>query len=283
MKTEDSTLLYWQRVKLILSTSCCSAQKLVLLSVSDHQGRNSHSMAGIARHAQRTSLSARTVQRTLQQLVQQELLQAQVRPGRPTWHSLQIEALQALAGTPATVSPLTHSHPCHSVTPDTVTQAPDTVAQAPDTVTQAPATVTPKGIDKGIDKGVIEGEKTRRRSKALTRAQAAALPLPEGLPEGYAEAWQDYARVRPGSGWHKEAQQVHRFHQKLLKAHQQGKDVVKGLQDAYQGPWKGINPAWLDMLPAAPAPAAAPAPEGAVLDFEDRAAAYRAQLLKGLQ
>ena len=146
---EDSTLLYWQRVKLILSTQLTSAQKLVLLSVSDHQGRNEHSRAGIARHSARTSLSARTVQRTLHQLVQQELVQAQVRPGRPTWHSLQIEALQALAGTPATVSPLPHSHPCHGVTPDTVTQAPATVTQAPATVTQAPATVTPKGIDEG--------------------------------------------------------------------------------------------------------------------------------------
>ena len=280
---EDSTLLYWQRVKLILSTQLTSAQKLVLLSVSDHQGRNEHSRAGIARHSARTSLSARTVQRTLHQLVQQELVQAQVRPGRPTWHSLQIEALQALAGTPATVSPLPHSHPCHGVTPDTVTQAPATVTQAPATVTQAPATVTPKGINEGVIEGATKGEKTRRRSKSLTRAQAAALPLPDGLPEGYAEAWQDYARVRPGAGWRTEAQQVHRFHAKLLKAYQQGKDVVKGLQDAYQGPWKGINPAWLDMLPAAPAPAAAPAPEGEVLDFTDRAAAYRAQLLKGLQ
>ena len=283
MKIEDSTLLYWQRVKLILSTQLTSAQKLVLLSISDHQGRNSHSMAGISRHAQRTSLSARTVQRTLQQLVQQELVRVQVRPGRPTWHSLQIEALQALAGTAATVTPPTQCHPCHDDTPDTVTQAPATVAQAPDTVTQAPATVTPKGIDKGVIEGATKGETKRRRSKSLTRAQAAALPIPDGLPDGYAEAWQDYARVRPGAGWHKEAQQVHRFHQKLLKAHRQGRDVVKGLQEAYQGPWKGINPAWLDMLPAAPAPAAAPAPEGEVLDFTDRAAAYRAQLLKGLQ
>tara|TARA_R100000951_G_scaffold3983_1_gene5027 strand:- start:1478 stop:1696 length:219 start_codon:yes stop_codon:yes gene_type:complete len=72
---------------------------------------------------------------------------------------------------------------------------------------------------------------------------------------------------------------VQRFHEKLLAAHQQGRDVLKGLQDAYQGPWKGIKVEWLDMLPA---PAPAPAPAGTVLHL-DSAAAYKAQLLKGLQ
>ena len=276
---EDSTLLYWQRSKLILSTTLSSTHKLVLLSVSDHQGRNLHSRAGIARHALRCSLSARTVQRALQQLVRAGLLQSQFRPGRPTWHSLQIDALQALAVTPDTVSPLTQSHPCSSVTPDTDAQAHDTGAQAHDTGAQACASVSPKGVKEGIIEGASKGEKKRRRSTSLTRAQAAALPLPAGLPPGYEEAWQDYCRVRPGTGWRTEAQQVQRFHEKLLAAHQQGRDVLKGLQDAYQGPWKGIKVEWLDMLPA---PAPAPAPAGTVLHL-DSAAAYKAQLLKGLQ
>lgn len=108
---------------------------------------------------------------------------------------------------------------------------------------------TPEPVDKSTKSAekVEPTAKKRKSSKALTVEEVCAIPLPIDLQslEGYAEAFQRWCEVRKGSSWRRQAAQVERFHQKMAKAYADGKDVLAGLEKAYESGYQGLNPKWL--------------------------------------
>lgn len=243
--TNNDRLLYWQRSKLILSTSLTTSQKMVLLSVSDHMGANDHSRAGVGRHAKRTSLSERTVQRLLKQLVHDGLLTCTVRPGRPTWYALNIEKLQTLEG-------VTPCHPCHGDGGDTVSGAGDIMPGAGDIMPGAGDTMTPKGEQEG-GQGRRSRKETNKnsKSKALSIQDVQGITPPQELTDalpGYRDAFAAWCEVRKGTSWRQKPAQVVSFHGKMLKAHNDGLDVMAALGKAFDAGWQGINASYMQPL-----------------------------------
>lgn len=51
--------------------------------------------------------------------------------------------------------------------------------------------------------------------------------------------------MRKGTSWRREPKQIKSFHQKMLKAHLDGRDVMCALGRAYDSGWMGINPAYM--------------------------------------
>jgi hypothetical protein len=224
--TSSQRLLYWQRSKLILSTDLTSMQKLVMLSVSDHMGANTYSKAGVARHAQRCSVSERTVQRTLSQLLEAQLLEAKTCTGRPTWYSIRIDALQGRV-------PPTESHPRHSVTPDRESPPPDSVSPPPDSV-------SPKGDQEGDQEG------DQKSDGLLTLSELISIPVGDTLSavDGYRDAWAAWAAVRPGTQWRSVAS-VEALHAEMARAWLDGRDVVRALEQAAQKRYRSIRVGWM--------------------------------------
>ena len=254
--------LYWQRARLVFGAEMSPVCKLVLLALSDHLGSNATCYPSVPRLQLRTGYSRRTVLRALEELEQLKAIQITRAPGRSNVYTLDLDWLRANqchSDTSATVTPVPerHGYPCHSDTPPVPQRHPTR------------ATVTPKGDQEGDQEGdylkeiktspsVNKSQKVtpaKKKTRCLTRQQAAALPIPDGLPAGYADAFTTWCEVRPGSTWRQSPAQIERTHRKLLQAYSEGKDVVKGLERAIEGGWKGIKTSWLEELPRASRPA----------------------------
>ena len=107
---------------------------------------------------------------------------------------------------------------------------------------------------------------------------AIAIPdeLTEALP-GYAAAFEQWVQVRKGREWRRSPQQTVAFHRKMLRAHDDGKDVLAAMQSAFEGGWSGIKSEWMQDRPRARDTKQTPALT------TDYTALYRAQILGGLK
>ena len=247
---------YWERGRLIFGAELASRDKLVLLAISDHLGSNATAWPSWKRLAARTGLSERTVSRSLEWLEAHEVINVQRITGQPSRYSINLDWLKANPCHSDT-TPLSESHPCQTDTPVTVTPPPCQTDTTPLSESHhTPVTVTHKGDQEGdqekeIRKEIKTARKTARKTKStkLTLPQVKAIPIPAGLPAGYPEAFQRWVDVRSGDHWRKAASQTEAFHAKMLKAHQQRKDVMAALARAHELGWSGIKAGWMDDLP----------------------------------
>ena len=241
--------MYWERGRLIFGAELSSREKLVLLAVSDHLGSNDTAWPSHGRIAKRCGLGLRTVVRAMEWLETHEVLLVQRVTGSSNRYQISIDWLKAHQchpDTSATVAPVSERHtPCA-----TVTHPPMPERHTPC------ATVTPKGDQEGDQENEITKEiktkparKTKTKSVKLTLAQVKAIPIPDGLPADYPAAFERWIDVRSGDHWNKQASQTTAFHAKMLRAHQQRKDIMGALERAHELGWSGIKAGWLDDLP----------------------------------
>ena len=109
-------------------TPCPSpSAKLVLLAIADCISKAGVAWPSVGEIARKTELASRTVLRQIIVLEESGLIECKKTQGRSNRYSLT---------TPDTASPppMTDCHPCHSVTPDTVSETYDIVSKTPDTV-----------------------------------------------------------------------------------------------------------------------------------------------------
>lgn len=92
------------------------------------------------------------------------------------------------------------------------------------------------------------GDKPKRKRLTLEEIQAVPVPEPLASLEGFAERWAAWVRIRQrkSSGRWTEAPQVESMLRKLARAYTAGKDVLGGLEAAYENSWQGLNPSWLN-------------------------------------
>ena len=256
-------LKYWQRARLIFGAELGSREKLVLLAISDHLGSNATAWPSWNRLAARTGLSERTVSRSLERMEAQEVINVQRVTGKPSRYSINLDWLKANPCHSDT-TPLSESHPCQTDTPVTVTPPPCHSDTTPLSESHhSPVTVTPKGDQEGDQQKEIRKEiKPARKSKRQTKAEAAkaeelrlreevkAVKKPDGLPDGYAELFDLWIDVRKNpTAWTKHESQTVRFHKKMLKAHQQRKDIMRDLGLAHENGWQGVDVSRMHDLP----------------------------------
>ncbi len=239
---------YWERGRLIFGAELASREKLVLLAISDHLGSNDSAWPSLPRLAKRCGMTRRTIIRSIEWLETHEVLIVNRVTGASNRYQIDTEWLKAHQCQPDTrdtESPVTQSHP------PGVTESPLPVTQSHG----GGVTESPKGDQEGNQKKEIKKEiKTARKTKAsknskLTLPQVKAVPIPDGLPDGYLAAFERWVDVRSGDHWRKAASQTEAFHAKMLKAHQQRKDVMAALARAHELGWSGIKAGWMDDLP----------------------------------
>ena len=240
-------LQYWQRGRLIFGAELGSREKLVLLAISDHLGSNASAWPSHVRLAKRCGMAKRTVVRSLEWLETHEAITVQRLPGGNNRYQISIawlESHQCQSDTSVTESLVSESH-YPSVT--------ESLPQCQSDTTPVSES-HPKEIKKETKKETKKEVKTSRKTKTsknskLTLPQVKAVPIPDGLPDGYTEAFQRWVDVRSGDHWRKAASQTEAFHSKMLKAHQQRKDVLRALERAHENGWSGIKAGWMDDLP----------------------------------
>jgi len=241
----NTKLMYWERARLIFGATLPARDKYTLLAISDHLGSNDECWPSVNRLQERTGQGRRTVIRALDALEQAGALVVTRATGMSNRYSLNIEWLQdnqCHSDTSATVTPVPprHPHQCHS----------DTGGVPPRH--RGSATVTPKG-----DKEGEQGRKSRKdtsksnRTKALSIQDVQAILPPQELTDalpGYCDAFAAWCEVRKGTSWRQKATQVVSFHSKMLKAHQDGLDVMAALGKAFDSGWQGINASYMQPL-----------------------------------
>jgi hypothetical protein len=241
--------MYWQRGRLIFGAELGSREKLVLLAISDHLGSNDTAWPSHARLARRCGMNRRTIVRAMEWLETHEVLTVKRVVGQSSRCSISIDWLKA--------------HQCQNVTSDTeshVTQSHtpcDTESHPPVSESHTPCdTESHKGDQEGNQKKEVKkatktkpARKTKTKSVKLTLAQVKAIPIPDGLPADYPAAFERWIDVRSGDHWNKQASQTTAFHAKMLRAHQQRKDIMGALERAHELGWSGIKAGWLDDLP----------------------------------
>jgi hypothetical protein len=242
-------LQYWQRGRLIFGAELGSREKLVLLAISDHLGSNATAWPSHARLARRCGMTRRTIVKSMRWLEAHEVLTVQRVAGQSSRCSINIDWLKAHQCQDFTREADSHVKNIH-----TPCEA-DSHPPVSDVHTPCEAD-SHKGDQEGdqekeIRKEIKTARKTARKTKStkLTLTQVKAIPIPAGLPAGYPAAFQRWVDVRSGDHWRKAASQTEAFHAKMLKAHQQRKDVMAALERAHELGWSGIKAGWMDDLP----------------------------------
>ena len=241
-------LQYWQRARLIFGAELGSREKLVLLAISDHLGSNDTAWPSVPRLMRRCGAGRNTVLRGLKELEDIGAIKVHRPAGGSNRYQIQIAWLQSNQsqyGTSADMEPV----------PDRDPPSPNMGLPPVSDWDHPSPNMGPKGDQEGNQKKEIKKEiKTARKTKAsknskLTLPQVKAVPIPDGLPDGYLAAFERWVDVRSGDHWRKAASQTEAFHAKMLKAHQQRKDVMAALARAHELGWSGIKAGWMDDLP----------------------------------
>lgn len=176
------------------------SEKLVLLSLADQANdTGTNCWPAVETIARRSGQSARTVRRSLASLEERGHLSRQHRGGTSTQY---------------------HIHPCHCVTPDTVSPLTDW-QDTPATVSTTPATVSPKPLRTTIE----------TPSKNIARAEK-----PADLDE---QVWQDWKRVRKKPITPTVMAGVKREADKL------GWTVAQAITHAAESSWQGFKADWI--------------------------------------
>jgi hypothetical protein len=270
--------LYWERARLIFGSSLPARDKYTLLAISDHLGSNAQCWPSVSRLELRTGQSRRTVIRALDALEQSGALLVTRATGSSNRYSIDLAWLQAH-------QLVSESHQCQSDTSANVTPVPESHPNQCQSDTGGvpqwhggSATVTPKGVQEG-EQGRSSRKDTNRSNRALSLDDVKAIDIPQELADalpGYRDAFNAWLPVRPGTAWRQKTMQVVRFHNKMLKAHKDGKDVLDALGKALDNGWKGLDASYMVDMPRQRANKEAPA----LIDYK---AQYLAQLTGGLK
>lgn len=241
--------MYWERGRLIFGAELGSREKLVLLAISDHLGSNATAWPSLPRLAKRCGMTRRTIMRSLKLMEKKGAITVTRIVGSSNRYQIDtawLEVNQCQPDTRDTESPVTESHPPR------VTESPPPVSQSHG----GGVTESPKGDQEGNQQKEVKkaiktksARKTKTKSVKLTLAQVKAIPIPDGLPADYPAAFERWIDVRSGDHWNKQASQTTAFHAKMLRAHQQRKDIMGALERAHELGWSGIKAGWLDDLP----------------------------------
>ena len=270
----NTSLLYWERSRLIFASSLPAREKFTLLAISDHLGSNPECWPSVARLQLRTGQSRTTILRSLQALEQCGALHITRSTGSSHRYSICVEWLQAHPSqidTGIKLTPVSNRHP-HPSQIDT-----GGVSDWHGGGIKS----TPKGVqegNQGRNSGKGTNSNTRKTLLSIPDVVAIAIPdeLTEALP-GYAAAFEQWVQVRKGREWRRSPQQTIAFHRKMLRAHDDGKDVLAAMQSAFECGWSGIKSEWMQDRPRARDTKQTPALT------TDYTALYRAQILGGLK
>ena len=217
---------YHERADAIFSSTLTATERIVLLAISHHLGASQSAWPGMGRLSGMTGLSRRSVMRAVCNMERAGLLTIERSSG--TSNRYRVDWLL-----------VTQSHQCHSVTSDT--ESPVPVTQSHPTSD----TVSPEQIKNNSE--TVQKKRTRK-SNTLTIEGIEKMPLPEQLAslDGFFAAWMAWVRIRQqGRGRWREAAQVERMLGKLASYHDDGLDVLDGLERAYDRSWQGISRSYL--------------------------------------
>lgn len=217
---------YHERADVIFSSTLTATERIVLLAISHHLGASQSAWPGMGRLSGMTGLSRRSVMRAVCSMERAGLLTIERSSG--TSNRYRVDWLL-----------VTQSHQCHSVTSDTESRVPVTQSHP------TSDTVSPEQIKNNSE---TAQKKRTRKSSTLTIEGIEKMPLPEQLAslDGFSAAWMAWVRIRQqGRGRWREAAQVERMLGKLASYHDDGLDVLDGLERAYDRSWQGISRSYL--------------------------------------
>lgn len=271
----NTSLLYWERARLIFGAELPSKEKLILLAISDHLGSNADCWPSVSRLSKRTGYGRRSVLYALDALAQLGAITITKKPGGVNHYTLNIAWLQDQCNqcTSAESAPVQQVHQCRHCTGG-CSHCTGVVQQ----VHGGGAESAPKGEQEG-EQGRRTRKDTNRNNRALSLDDVKDIDIPKELADalpGYRDAFNAWLPVRPGTSWRQQTMQVVRFHNKMLKAHKDGKDVLDGLGKALDNGWKGLDASYMVDMPKQRATKEAPA----LIDYK---AQYLAQLTGGLK
>ena len=274
----NTSLLYWERARLIFGAELPSKEKLILLAISDHLGSNADCWPSVSRLAKRTGYGRRSVLYALDALAQLGAITITKKPGGVNHYTLNIAWLQDPCNqcTGAESAPVQQVHGCRHCTGG-CSHCTGVVQQ----VHGGGAESAPKG-----DKEGEQGRRTRKDTNKSNRTMALSIKdvqdikppqeLTDALP-GYRDAFAAWCEVRKGTSWRQKPAQVVSFHNKMLKAHQSNLDVMAALGKAFDSGWQGINASYMQPLTVKRDTVKRPALQ------KDLKAQYRAYLLGELK
>jgi hypothetical protein len=95
--------------------------------------------------------------------------------------------------------------------------------------------------------------RNRSTNSPLSVEEVLAIPLPETLHQlaGYRERFTAWLRIRPGMEWRQCPSQIQEWHLSMARAHQDGRDVLGGLELAHQRQYRHLTASKLARLQGA--------------------------------
>lgn len=274
----QDNMKHWQRAALICGCSGLkAAQKSVLHALSFRaQLIDGHfeCWPSQPRLASESGCSERGLRNQLSKLIELDLLTAHAGLRRSTTYRIRFDVMATRQNLP----PGTDCHPADSAThPAKLATQPGTDCHPtrqdlpPNDTGTAQGTIQERLNTQAVQKTVKS--KRKRKASCLSQMEACAIEPPAELQEALPEYWSAFVkwssgRCRPGTRWRNEPQQVVDFHLKMLRFHEQGLDVMRGLSDAHAGSWQGIKANYLKPLRIrrSATPSAAPA----AVDYQAR-------------
>jgi len=241
--------MYWERSRLIFGVELPSKEKLILLAISDHLGSNDECWPSVTRLAKRTGYGRRSVLYAIDSLSERGAITIIKRTGGVNHYRLCMDWLreQCHDDTRAESAPVQDLHQCRYCTGGC-----KHCTGVVQDLHGGGAESAPKG-----DKEGHQGRKSRKDTNKSNRTKALSIKdvqdimppkqLTDALP-GYRDAFAAWCEVRKGTSWRQKPAQVVSFHGKMLKAHNDGLDVMAALGKAFDAGWQGINASYMQPL-----------------------------------
>ncbi len=222
-------------------TGLSSTEKLVLIALADQSDEEGYCWPSVATIAERTCLADRSVQRSIQSLVDRGILTVdKSKGGRTNSYLIQAngDTVTPLSTNGDTQSPrhsdtvtVTHSHPRQAVTPTHGHRNGDTQSPNGDTVSPKPS-ITIIEPPQLVNKREAKPEKPKK-----AKTDAVVVDLPDWMP---ADRFAAFVKNRADLGKHTTAEAQRLLVRDLAKFHDAGHDVGDIINTSISRGWAGV-------------------------------------------